>query len=90
VSRDRKHGMAWFYLGTTLLRMGRHADAVAPLRQAVAENFKSDDVFFNLGLVHEALGEADEAIAAYRRAGQIKPGDSEIAGKLAALGAPVS
>jgi tetratricopeptide (TPR) repeat protein len=90
VSRDRKHGMAWFYLGTTLLRMGRHADAVAPLRQAVAENVKSDDVFFNLGLVHEALGEVGHAIAAYRCAGQIKPGDSEIAGKLAALGAPAS
>lgn len=56
----RKH----FERALELYRSGRYAEALPELEQAAALDPHGKDLFFNLSLVHEKLGQLPEAIAA--------------------------
>ncbi len=50
-----------------LYQLGRYREAIAQLEAALKLDPKGAELLYNLGLVHEKLGDADEAIDAYRR-----------------------
>lgn len=50
-----------------LYRAGRYADALAELKQAATLDPNGKDLFFNLALVHEKLGQLPEAVSALER-----------------------
>jgi predicted O-linked N-acetylglucosamine transferase (SPINDLY family) len=59
---------AWFNLGVELARDGQFADAESAYRQALALQPKLDQASVNLGLVLEAQGQADAALAIWDQA----------------------
>jgi tetratricopeptide (TPR) repeat protein len=50
-----------------LYSLGRYREAIAQLEAALKLDPKGAELLYNLGLVHEKLGDADEAIDAYQR-----------------------
>ena len=50
-----------------LYQLGRYREAIAQLEAALKLDPKGAELLYNLGLVHEKLGDADEAIDAYHR-----------------------
>lgn len=60
-----------------LYRAGRYADALAELQVAAKLDPGSKDLFFNLALVHEKLGELPEAIAALERFRELETDPAE-------------
>jgi tetratricopeptide (TPR) repeat protein len=60
-----------------LYRAGRYADALTELEQAAALDPKGKDLFFNLSLVHEKLGQLPEAIVALERFRELETDSSE-------------
>jgi tetratricopeptide (TPR) repeat protein len=50
-----------------LYQLGRYREAIAQLEAALRLDPKGAELLYNLGLVHEKLGDADEAIDAYKR-----------------------
>jgi tetratricopeptide (TPR) repeat protein len=59
----RKH----FERALELYRSGRYAEALPELEQAAELDPHGKDLFFNLSLVHEKLGQLPEAVAALER-----------------------
>lgn len=59
----RKH----FERALELYRSGRYAEALPELEQAAKLDPHGKDLFFNLALVHEKLGQLPEAVAALER-----------------------
>jgi serine/threonine protein kinase/tetratricopeptide (TPR) repeat protein len=59
---------AFANLGTTLMFLGRYAEAVPPMEQAVRLKPSSIDCWRNLGDAYAATGERNKAMEAYRRA----------------------
>jgi len=72
-------------LGVIYLERHRLAEAAEALSACVKENPGLWDAWYYLGRVHEAQGELASALAAYKRALALKPGDREAALALAAL-----
>lgn len=67
------HGFGWNALGGALGRLGRAAEALAPLRRA-AELMPGDaTVLNNLGAAYLSLGQSEESRACFERALQLKP-----------------
>lgn len=60
-------------LGIEALEAQRYEDAVQALRRAVELNPNLGDVWNDLGVVMEALGNPREAVACYRRALAVQP-----------------
>ena len=50
-----------------LYQLGRYREAIAQLEAALKLDPHGAELLYNLGLVHEKLGDADEAIDAYQR-----------------------
>lgn len=50
-----------------LYSLGRYREAIAQLEAALRGDPNAAELLFNLGLVHEKLGDVDEAVAAYKR-----------------------
>ena len=71
-TRHPADGQAWKAWGIALLVQGQ--DALAPLQRAMALLPLDAEVPSNLGGVHLARGEFDQAATCYRRALQIQPG----------------
>ena len=65
--------------------LGRTAEAVALLEQAVAEHPDFFDAWFNLAVIQHSLGRLDAAIAAYTEARRIMPASPEVRRNLASL-----
>jgi tetratricopeptide (TPR) repeat protein len=63
----------WKALGVVFKQMGRNADALAPMRKAVALAPGDVETHSNLGSILGALGHLEEAEASFRRALQIEP-----------------
>jgi LPS sulfotransferase NodH/glycosyltransferase involved in cell wall biosynthesis len=89
---------ASYWLGETLLHMGRPASALRYLHQAVARNardqaldFERADAWEQIARAEEALGRPRAAAAAYRRALALRPDSpvalNDLAGLLAERGA---
>lgn len=58
-----------------LYQLGRYREAIAQLEAALKLDPKGAELLYNLGLVHEKLGDADEAIDAYHRYLAVLGGD---------------
>lgn len=67
--------MAWTNLGVLRSEQGRHEEAVAAHRQAVAIDDRRAEPYVNLGYALEAVGDLDGAIEAYRRGIERRPDD---------------
>ncbi len=50
-----------------LYSLGRYREAIAQLEAALRSDPNAAELLFNLGLVHEKLGDVDEAVTAYKR-----------------------
>jgi tetratricopeptide (TPR) repeat protein len=60
-----------------LYRSGRYAEALEQLEQAAKLDPDSKDLFFNLALVHEKLGQLPEAITALERFRELESDEAE-------------
>jgi tetratricopeptide (TPR) repeat protein len=60
-----------------LYRSGHYAEALEELQQAAKLDPKGEDLFFNLALVHEKLGQLPEAIAALERFRELESDTTE-------------
>lgn len=60
-----------------LYSLGRYREAIAQLEAALRSDPNGAELLYNLALVHEKLGEADEAIAAYRHYLQVLGSDAD-------------
>lgn len=69
----RKH----FDRALELYRAGRYADALEQLQKAAELDPNGKDLFFNLALVHEKLGQLPQAIAALERFRELEPDEGE-------------
>jgi tetratricopeptide (TPR) repeat protein len=79
-------------------RSGQYARALASLKAAIQLDPNGKDLFFNLAMVHEKLGQLPEAIAAWQRFEELEPDTAEreraelaiarMRGALAELAAP--
>lgn len=78
-----RYGFGWKVLGVALKRMGKNADAVAPMQKAVELLPQDAEAFSNLGGHLQDLGRSGEAEEVLKRALKIKPND---AGALCNLG----
>ncbi|GAA4317456.1 tetratricopeptide repeat protein [Flaviaesturariibacter amylovorans] len=68
IAKDAKEARAYFYKGLTYLYMDRYADALPPLREAIAQKPEKSGYHSALGDAHYGLKQHDEALAAYRAA----------------------
>lgn len=71
--RHPDHVFGWKVLGAALKNLGRHDEALQPMRQAVALAPRDAEAHNNLGAVLHDLGRMEEAEASYRRALEITP-----------------
>ncbi len=90
LSRDRKHPMAWFFLGTLLRMTERNPAAIKALTQAAKLGFRTFGLHWNLGLAFEKQNMPRRAIAAYKRAQAQKQDDPRPSRRLAALEASLA
>ncbi len=67
------HEFGWRALGEVFKKMGRIADALAPMQKAVALSPGDVAAHYNLGNTLKDMDRLDEAEASYRQALQIKP-----------------
>ena len=67
------HEFGWKALGEVFKKMGRIADALAPMQKAAALSPSDVAAHYNLGNTLKDLDRLEEAEASYRRALQIKP-----------------
>ncbi len=66
-SARKEQALKHFLRAQELYKLGRYREAIARLEAAVALDPQAPDLWYNLGVVHEKLGEADDAIVAYER-----------------------
>lgn len=59
-------------------KSGAYQEAIRELKQAIELDPNGKDLFYNLGLVHEKLGEIDEAIAAFKRYNELETDTGEL------------
>jgi thioredoxin-like negative regulator of GroEL len=71
------HAGALHLLGVIALQQGRHADAVASIRNAIAVDARQPVFYNSLGEAYRALGEFSEARSSYERAIALDPAFSE-------------
>jgi len=84
-SLNPRNGEAWLLMGTALRRLGRPADALPALEQALARRAGLGRVQYQMGLAELALGRQDRALASFRRALAARPGDVFVAAEIANL-----
>ena len=61
-------------LASVFARAGRPERARDLYLQVIDRDSEDSDAFYNLGVMHDALGEVDRAMGAYRRALELDPG----------------
>lgn len=75
--RFPQFGLGWKVLGTVFKLIGRSADALLPMQQAVILFPDDVEIHNNLGVTLNDLRQFEEAEACYRRALEIKPDYAE-------------
>ncbi len=78
LARNPAASMAWFNLGSTLLKEGRHDEAIACLREGL--RLRPDDApgYNDLGCELVVVGRAEEALPIFARALELRPGYAEV------------
>jgi tetratricopeptide (TPR) repeat protein len=71
------HEFGWTILGIVFNKLGRSAEALAPLQRAIALSPGFAEAHFNLGHTFADLGRLDDSEASYRRALKFKPNYAE-------------
>lgn len=66
-SPKKKNAEAHYKRARELYQLGRYREAIAQLEAALKYDPEAPELLYNLGLVHEKLGDADEAVDAYQR-----------------------
>ncbi len=77
LARQPEQADALHLLGVLEDQQGRHAEAVALIRRAIAASPLAPGFHCNLGNALLAMGDSDGAAAAYREACALNPGDAE-------------
>ncbi|ADE10841.1 TPR repeat-containing protein [Sideroxydans lithotrophicus ES-1] len=72
-ARFPQYGIGWKMLGVLFNQMGRNAEALGPMRNAITLLPNDAEAHGNLGIILNGLGMLDEAAASYRRAIQLNP-----------------
>ena len=80
-----RHDFGWKVLGAVFKKMGRSADALAPMQKVVALSPNDAEGHTNLGTTLHDLGRLVEAETSYRRALEIKPDYAEVHTNLGVL-----
>ena len=62
-------------LGEVMALLGRHGEAEAKFRQAIATNPELGEAHYNLAVLLDEAGRPFEAVATYRRAAELRPRD---------------
>lgn len=78
LARNPAASMAWFNLGSVLLKEGRHDEAIACLREGL--RLRPDDApgYNDLGCELVVVGRAEEALPIFARALELRPGYAEV------------
>ena len=78
MARNPAASMAWFNLGSTLLKEGRHEEAIACLREGL--RLRPDDApgYNDLGCELVVVGRAEEALPIFARALELRPAYAEV------------
>src|SRR5947209_208641 len=79
LKHDPRHEEAAVYKAQVLLEMGRAPDAAATLKQFAKKNSDSVLAWYHLGRVEQAQDHGKEAMQAYRKALELRPGFSQAA-----------
>jgi RHS repeat-associated protein len=86
IQADPANAQSWLYKGMLLRTSGKPADAVEPLRKAVALNARYAAAWRELALACEAAGDAAGAQAALAKVVELDPADAQAKARLDALG----
>jgi Flp pilus assembly protein TadD len=62
-----------YKLGLARYRAGSPAEAIAPLREALAHNDSAGEIHYLLGLIYRDIQRTDDAVAALERAVKVQP-----------------
>jgi tetratricopeptide (TPR) repeat protein len=73
----------WYYEGAALFHLDREAEAVAPLRKAIALDDEDYVSHYMLGFALLRSGEPAQALEALRRAEELESGDADIPDRMA-------
>ena len=78
LARNPAASMGWFNLGSTLLKAGRHEEAIACLREGL--RLRPDDApgYNDLGCELVVVGRAEEALPIFARALELRPAYAEV------------
>ena len=79
------HGFAWKLLGSSLVQIGRSADALIPIWNSVVLLPNDAEVYNNLGVAQWDIGLLADAIASYKKALLIYPSFAEAHSNLGEL-----
>lgn len=71
--RFPQYGFGWKALGTVLKLMGKNAEALVPMHEALALLPDDPEVHNNMGIALQDLGQLDEAQVCFRKALQLNP-----------------
>ena len=74
VERDPHDASAQHNLGTVLMQLNRHEEAVVAYRASLQVRPNSAATYFNLGHALQGLGKQEEAKAAFAEAVRLDPG----------------
>lgn len=72
VERDPSAGVAWAWLGTSLVKLGRTARGIEVLERAVALEPEMSEAHYVLGMAYRTSGDAARAKAAFERVEQLR------------------
>ncbi len=77
-------------IATCRLSQGRARDAIEPLRRALRSDYLAKEsakaLHYELGVVHEELGEGEEALWCFQKVARVDPAYRETTRRIAALG----
>lgn len=72
VERNPSAGVAWAWLGTSLVKLGRTAQGIEVLERAVALEPEMSEAHYVLGMAYRTSGDAARAQAAFERVEQLR------------------
>jgi len=72
IARDPGAAVAWAGLGTSLVKLKRHADGIAKLRHAIALEPRMAEAHYMLGMAYQAVGDQARAEAAFTEAERLR------------------
>ena len=72
IARDPGAAVAWAGLGTSLVKLKRHADGIAKLRHAIALEPRMAEAHYMLGMAYQAVGDPARAEAAFTEAERLR------------------